>query len=487
MSVRRSIASSYAAQLINFVVAFGSSVIIARLVSPREFGIFAMAASLSAFMALLFSFSLSDLIVRDESMPKTRLRSILAVSSSYTAFLCVLLLVSGMFAKHIFTSPEVGDFLLVYSIVPAVQMFELIPEALCRRHMRFNVISAISIMKTVIVAAGTILFAILGFKHMSFAYAGLLSVVASAGTYNLLYWRETVYLPHREGFQKIFTFGLQMVSINGFAQLNDRLCELFLGSWLGLATLGLYSRASNLTNQLSYNVYGLATGVIFVKMSMDFRETGQFQDVYLRALRMLLAVIWPILLGVALLSRPLINLLYGPAWLGAALPLTLLMLALFVILGIGMQRHVFVLRDETGLQTKLEAVRATTGLFMFVVGCLISLPAAAAAKFFEAIVAYYLYRPHMDRLIGVNSGQLDRVYVECLMLSLVASWPSFLLMLWFQFNPETPFLPIVVAVSLGVIGWFSLVMRLKHPLFEEMKTNYGYLLRAVSAIRGPRG
>lgn len=481
MSVRRSLAWSYSAQSLNFLVAFGSSVIIARLVTPREFGIFAMAASISAFLALVFGFGLSGLIVRDEEMPKERLRSILAVSSSYTAFLCVLLVASGLLAKHVFGSPDVGDFLLVYAIVPAVQMFELIPEALCRRHMRFNAIAVVSVVKTAVTAASTILFAWLGFKHMSFAYAGLLSVIVSVTIYNLLCWRETVYRPRLAGYRQILTFGLQMVSINGFAQLNNRISELALGSWLGLAALGLYSRASNLVGQVQSNVYGAATSVIFVKLSMEFREKGHFHGSYLRALRVLLAIMWPLLLGMAVLSGPFMNLLYGEKWLGAALPLTLLMLAFFVVLGIGMQWQVFVLRKETALQTRIEAIRATAGVLMFAAGSLISLPAAAAARLLEAIVAYFLYRPHMDRLVGISRGQLDRTYGEGLALALTAVLPSLLLMLWSRFDPRTPLLLIVAAVALGVVLWAALLMRLKHPVIDEV-TIFWRRLRPSSGV-----
>lgn len=468
MSVRRSLAWSYSAQALNFLVAFGSSVVIAGLVSPREFGIFAIAASISAFLALVFGFGLSGLIIREEKMPRDRLRSILAVSCSYTAFLCALLAASGLLAKHVFESPDVGDFLLVYAIVPAVQLLELIPESLCRRHMRFNAISVISVIKTAVTAASTILFAWLGFRHMSFAYAGLLSVIVSVTIYNLLFWRETVYRPRLAGYREILTFGLQMVSIRGFGQLNHRISELALGSWLGLAALGLYSRASNLVGQMQTNVYGAATGVIFTKMSMELREKGHFHDSYLRALRMLLAILWPMLLGMAVLSQPFMYLLYGERWLGAALPLTFLMLAFFVVLGIGMQWQVFVLRKETALQTRIEAIRAIVGVLMFVGASLISLPAAAAARLLEAVLAYFLYRPHMDRLVGVSRGQLDRTYGEGLSLALAAVLPSLLLMLWSRFDPRTPLLLIASAVALGILLWAALLVRLRHPVTVEL-------------------
>ena len=111
----------------------------------------------------------------------------------------------------------------------------------------------------------------------------------------------------------------------------------------------------------------------------------------------------------------------------------------------------------------------------------ISLPAAAAARLGEGIVAYFLYRPHMDRLIGISRGRLDRLYVECLALALVAVLPSLLLMLWSRFDAGTPLLLILAAVTLGVASWAALLVRLRHPVLEEVVAFWRRLRRSAGA------
>jgi hypothetical protein len=74
----------------------------------------------------------------------------------------------------------------------------------------------------------------------------------------------------------------------------------------------------------------------------------------------------------------------------------------------------------------------------------------------------------MDRLVGISRGQLDRTYGEGLALALTAVLPSLLLMLWSRFDPRTPLLLILAAVGLGVVLWAALLMRLKHPVIDEL-------------------
>ena len=469
MSVRRSLAWSYSGQALNFLIAFGSSIVIARLVTPREFGIFAMASALGALLGLVFNFGLAKYIVREEEVDRETLRSVFTVSAVFTIVFALLLLGSGWAAVHLFGSPQVGEFLLVFGFSPLIQIFEFIPQALGTRLMRFGTITAISVLRAAILAAVTIVLAWGGYQHMSFAWAGIAATLVSAIAYNLLFWKQTVFRPRFVDFAKITTFGLQMVSISGFAQVNGRLGEMVLGSWLGLGALGLYSRASNLANQLYNNVYGVATSVIFVKMAADYRDSGEFHQTFLRALRMLLAIVWPMMLGLAVLSQPVIFTLYGEQWLGAALPLTYLMLAFFVVLGIGMHWEVFILRKETALQTRIEAIRAVSGISLFAAACLVSLPLAAAARLAESIIAYLLYRPYMDRMIGTTRGQLDRLYLECLAVAGLAVAPSLALMAWTRFDPRTPILWVGAAVALGILAWTFALVRLRHPILEELQ------------------
>lgn len=244
---------------------------------------------------------------------------------------------------------------------------------------------------------------------------------------------------------------------------------MVLGSWFGLAALGLYNRAANLTNQLYGNIYGLAANVIFSRMAQELREKGSFHDTFMRALRILLAVIWPLLLGLVVLAGPFIYLLYGDKWLDAALPLSLLAMSTFIVLGVGMNWQVFVLREETGRQMKLEAVRSIGGFLLFCAGCLVSLPMAAAAKIGESLLIYFLYRPHMDRLIGTTRGELDRVYGEALLLSIAAALPSFLLMMWQDWSPRTPLWMVMAAVLTGIALWAMLLVVRRHALLDEIK------------------
>ena len=80
----------------------------------------------------------------------------------------------------VFDSPEVGEFLLVISLFPLIAMMEFLPSALCSRVMRFGFITAMGILRAIILAATTVYLAIRGYGYMSFAWGQLLAWLATA-------------------------------------------------------------------------------------------------------------------------------------------------------------------------------------------------------------------------------------------------------------------------------------------------------------------
>jgi O-antigen/teichoic acid export membrane protein len=467
MSVRRSLGWTYIAQAICFAISFGSTVVIARLVSPRDFGIFAMAGAATTIINVLMQFGLARYIMRANAVDRDFLRSVFTVNVMMTLLYVGSILVSALASTKLFGSAEVGRFLMIFALFPIFAMFEFVPAALAARDMRFGLAAAMAVLRAVVMATTTIVLALRGYGYMSFAWAQVLSWLATAICYNVALWRPDVWKPSFKGIRSILQFGWQMIGINGVSQLSTRGSEVALGSLLGLVSLGFYNRAASLPAQIYGNIYGAGGNVLFSRMSKEFRETGQVHETYFRFMRLILALLWPMMLGLAILSQPVINLLYGAKWQAAANPLSLLACAFTILIAIGMNNEIFILRRETNRQLKIEGCRAVVGTTLFVCGAFVSLTLAAAAKLAEASLALLLYHRHMNRLIGGPSGALRRVYIESAVVTLPSIAPAMLLMLWSGWSPATPLLYVAAAIVAGVIGWSLILIKLQHPIYEE--------------------
>jgi O-antigen/teichoic acid export membrane protein len=265
------------------------------------------------------------------------------------------------------------------------------------------------------------------------------------------------------------TFGLQMMSIGGVAILVARASEFFLGRVQGPAALGLYTRASTVGDTVFGAIYGTATKVVFTKLAKDFRERGEIAETFLASLQMIFAVMWPLMVGVAILARPGVYLLYGERWLPAALPLSLLMASQVLTLSFGMNWELFALRGEMARQTRLELIRSVIGLVSFAAGAaLFGIAGAAAGWVVASLFGLVVYYPHLIRLAEISPGRLHAIYGQGVVLTAAATGPALVLMLTHNWSPSTSPLWIAASVAAGGGLWLIAMGVLRHPLLAEM-------------------
>lgn len=469
MSVRRSLFLAYGSQIVTLILSFLTSVVVARMISPREMGVYALAIAVSGVLSVFLSFGPQSFVVKEDKIDIYTVRSAYTVNGILSIILATCLFSLGLFNFYIENKREIASIFLIMAAGPIFSSLEFVPAALFMREMRYSVISTVNIMRAIVIALVTITLVWLGAGAPGLAIGPVIANLVCAIVYIVLRPKDIVIRPGFHRFKEIFVFGLQMLSISGVAQLAARSADIILGSMLGLVALGLYARASGLATLIFVNVYGLATSVIFVQMSRDLREEGQLRTTFLRALRMLTAVMWPILLGIATLSGPIILNVYGEKWLPAAQPLSLLMLAQFIVLSFGMNWELFVLRKENSKQVWIEVTRAVLGTLVFVFGCMFNLTAASAGRVFEAIIGYILYKPHVSRLAGAKAGEVENILIESLLLAAVAVVPSVILMGLYEWSAHAPLASIFLAVVGGIIAWFALLKCKRHPVYYEIE------------------
>lgn len=469
MSIRTSLAWSYGSQALTFVISFASSIILARLLSPQQMGVFAFALAISGILSIFTQMNMQSYLVREGQLDDGTVRSIYTVNALMSIALSGLIYAAAAVEAFWMKEHDIAAVLMIAGIGPLLGIFEFIPSSYYQREMNYGVLSRVGIARTLIGVAVTIGCAFAGLGALSPAIGPLVGGLFGVIFYNIRRRREAMFRPTLRGLRPAFVFGFQLMSISGVAQMMQRLSDISLGRLLGIAALGLYARASNLSMLVFANVYGQATGVVFVKMARDLRETGQLHDTFLLSIRMITAFIWPLVAGIAVLAGPLIYYLYGAKWLPAAPVLSVLMIGQFIAIGFGLNWEVFVLKRETARQTRFEIIRAAVGLTAFIIGCLYSITAAAAGRLSEAVLGYLLYRPHMDRLAGIAPGELERVYGESLMLAAVAVAPAAALMALHGWAHDTPASLIALAVVLGGAGWLATLAARGHPLFAEVR------------------
>jgi O-antigen/teichoic acid export membrane protein len=340
------------------------------------------------------------------------------------------------------------------------------------RRGQFKTLSLVAMCSGLVGTASTIILALLGFKYMSIVYAGLGSAAVNTV---LLNWRgrqHTSFVLGLKSWRRVANFGLQMLAVTGVNSITSRLSDLLLGRLQGLSPLGIYNRAGSLNGLIWNNVHLIIGRVVFVDYAELNRQGISLRERYLRTVEVVTAALWPAFAGFALLSGPFILNVYGAKWLPAVVPLSCLAIASMILVAITMTWELFAATGELTAQTRIEFIRALVALIAFGTGCMFSLTAAAAARILDAAFAFFLYRPHLDRMTHTSLRDFLPIYGRSALLSIMALIPPAFLMGYYRMSARAPLSQVLMSVVLGVMMWVVGLIVLKHPLMQEAKNSY---------------
>jgi O-antigen/teichoic acid export membrane protein len=468
VSIKRSLAWMGIAQAATFLFQFGSSVVLARYLTPHEMGIFAIGLAMVGMLAVLQNFGLQPLIVREETLTRPMEATTFTANTIICIAQAIATILFAFLAASFLHNDGVKHILVVLSVVPLFGILSFMPGAKLERNGRFKAIALIGTITSLVGSSATIIFAVLGFKYMSLAYGQVIGAATLSALFIVAGRRYQFVGFGISEWRHVFGFGVQMFSYSGIVNLSQRFCEIMLGRISGLSDLGLYNRASGINNMIWGNIHYLASRVMLVDFANHHRSSTPIGDRYVQTVAVITATLWPAFAGLAILAHPFIVIVYGAKWVAAAVPLVYLTISSMILVSLTMSWELFAVTGNVGAQTRLEIVRTIVSVSLFVGACFISIEAVAITRILDAVFVFILYRPHLNRMTGTTFNNVAKTYLQSAYLTLAAVLPAAILMLFVR--GDQPPLPLLLcAVIFGVLLWGAGLFVIHHPLANEIR------------------
>ena len=309
------------------VLSWAATVIVARLLTPEDYGLVGMASIYLGLVTMLSEFGLGATVMAlrdltDEQVAQLHGFAALFGLASF-AVSCLMAWPLGAF----FHSPELPLVVVVMSVTFIISSFQIVPAALLRRELRFRDLAVIDTISALTLSVAMIGFAYFGFRYWTLVIGGLLSsVLATLQTLRLR--RHRMALPRASTLKHAMTFSRHILisRLSWYAYSNADF--LVAGRLLGKAALGVYDFAWTLANVPIEKVTVLIGQVAFPIFAAVQNEPEDIRRYLLRLTEGLALLTFPASFGMALVAPDFVLLFLGPKWSGAIIPLQLL--AVFV-------------------------------------------------------------------------------------------------------------------------------------------------------------
>jgi len=450
--------------------------ILARLLTPGDFGLIAMVTVFSSFVAIFSSFGLTSAIVQKKEVSDETLSSTFWINLGLGALLTAVFSASAPLIAAFYSEPRLTPLVVFISTTFFIASFGNVQSALLTKRLNFKALAVISIAAVGVSGAISIALAFAGYGVWSLAWLTVLGAFVTV----VFTWIYARWIPHlvlrRQHVKGLLGFGANLTGfsfVNYFARNAD---NLLIGKFLGATPLGFYNLAYNLLLFPLNNISSVIGSVMFPALSMIQHDKQKVRGAYVTANRYIAVVSFPLMTWLLVTAPQLVRVLFGPKWVSAIVLIQILALTGMIQSLITNVGWIYLSQGRTDTMFKWGIFATTIYLISFAVGLRWGVEGVAIAY---TIASYSVAYPAFAipfRLIDLKvrhfSAQLQSIILATLALGLIALLVSVTL----ERMGVTQDLIILASVTLASLVSYSVVIFvLERELFTESMRLLGQL------------
>jgi len=307
------------AQGAQFIISFVSIMVLARLLTPNDFGLFAMVATIIGYLRVFKDAGLSTATIQREGITQAQVSNLFWINVALSGAVTLLLAASAPLVARFYHDPRLTGITLTLSGTFLLNGLAVQHTALLSRQMRFKALAVIQISSSAIGLALAIWMAVSGYDYWALVISNLATVLAMT----IFTWLAIPWRPHglsrRSGIRPLIFFGANIASSGFIYSLARGADSMLIGRCYGAGPLGLYSRAAALLNRPMDQFLSPISSVFVPVLSRVQNEPDRYRRSFLQvyeAMALLSCLFTGLLFA---LARPITLVVLGRKWEAAAL------------------------------------------------------------------------------------------------------------------------------------------------------------------------
>jgi polysaccharide transporter, PST family len=309
-----------AAQIYRTGVNFFSTILLARLLTPADFGLIAMVGSCTGIIAVIQDLGLNQAIIQRPAISRAQLSALFWLSVGTSLVLAVALALSAPGIAWFFKESRLTFLAIAFAILVVLGGTQSVQFALLNREFRFKSLAVIDVLTATAGAIAGVTMAWLTSSYWSLFVSGLASVVISTACA----WLLCSFRPSRPSFEgdfrEIVHFGSGVSGFNFVNYFSRNADNMLIGRFYGSVQLGLYDRAYRLLLFPLSQILGPLGRVLLPVLARLQHDPDRYRKAYVEAISLLMMATQPGLVFSIIFAEDVFSILFGPRW-AAAVPI----------------------------------------------------------------------------------------------------------------------------------------------------------------------
>ncbi len=463
------------------IVFFITSIIVARILDPRDFGIMGISMIIIGYIDLFTNFGFIQAIIQKKIRDVSVLNTIFTFNMVLSILLALTLVVFAENLAAFFNADESEHVIQVLSVIFVITAFQIIPTANLLRDMHFGELAIGEFIKRCSAAFVTLVLALMGFRYWSLVIGQLSAgiIVAIWLCLKARWFPSIIYLHHQ--MKKLFDFGLWNFLNAQLLFYADNIDKVLMSKYHGLLMLGFYDKSQSLSrfpiSALMLNI----NAVMFSSFSKDQDEKLRLRQNFLKSLTLISVLGFPVYTGLIVVAPYFVYGLLGAKWSP--------MIGSFqIILGGCLLRTVYGLSSELNIgigNYRSNVVRLFVSAIIFTAACFLliqqGLIGISCSFLLYSIILTLLGVSLAKKGIGISwshfaASVLPGLKASLIMAGVVISLSRFCCVSYTVLN-------LFILSLAGAVLYFFLMMIEKNEIVVDMRTSLIHDIRRVTPFR----
>lgn len=448
-----------------FGVSFIVSIVLARLLTPDDYGLIGIIAIFTAVCTALINGGFTTALIRKKDATDDDYNTAFIVNLGMSLLLYVVIYLCSPFIADFFHRQELVELTQVSSLGMIIGALGLVQQTKLTKRIDFKTQTKITIVASVTSGVVGIVMAFMGFGVWSLVAQSL----TSQGLRTILLWAANKWIPQlrfsSESFHKLFGFGWKMMVSGLIDTVWKELYQVVVGKFYSPATLGQYTRAKQFSQLFSSNLTGVIQRVTYPVLSNIQDDKERMISAYRRIIKVTMFVTAISMFFLGSISEPLLYCLIGPKWYETTvyLPLICITGSTYPLHAINL--NMLQVQGRSDLFLGLEVIKKIIGIAPISVCIFYGILPMLYTSILTTIIAYFLNSYYSGKILGYSSWmQIKDIAPSYGLATLVALSVFFL-----KYLPISYWIVLPLQVILGFAVLICVCQKTKMEEYMELK------------------
>lgn len=440
----------------NQVMQFVVGIVMARLLTPSDYGITAIPAVFCVVAGIFMDSGFGQALVRKKEVSEEDLATCYFYSIGMGCLMYFVLFCGAPFIAEFYDTPILTSLIRVSTIPMLIGPIVGPQSVILNRRLDFKTPARISIINKIVSAIVGIVVAYAGYGVWALVVAGLTaSFLGMIQTWLAVRWTPKTGWS-KDSFRYLWGYGNKMIGANLIDTIYNNIAPIIIGKLYTPAMLGNYNRAEGYAKLPANQICGIMQGVTFPVLSRMQDDYDRLAKNYRKMIKLSSFISFPIFFLLAGLARPLIITLITEKWISCVIMLQIMCLAKMWWPLMGLNRSLLQVSNRTDLYLKMEVYKRTVNFTLMCVALCHSIMAFVCYQIIETVIAMFFNTYYTGKLFNIGLlKQLRDVapsyILSCVMLVVVIGVNYFIENMWFQL-----IIGGVVGIAVYVLGAYIL-------------------------------